>query len=30
VGRRLHRNVFVHEFWRYVDIDLAEKARRLR
>jgi len=25
-----HRNVFVHEFWRYVDIDLAEKARRLR
>jgi ABC-type transport system substrate-binding protein len=24
-----HRNVFVHEFWRYVDIDLAEKTRRL-
>jgi ABC-type transport system substrate-binding protein len=25
-----HRNVFVHEFWRFVDIDLAEKARRSR
>ena len=24
-----HRNVFVHEFWRYVDIDLAERARRI-
>ena len=24
-----HRNVFLHEFWPYVDIDLAEKARRL-
>jgi hypothetical protein len=24
-----HRNLFVAEFWRYVDIDLAEKARRL-
>jgi ABC-type transport system substrate-binding protein len=25
-----HRNVFVRQFWRYVDIDLAEKARRTR
>jgi ABC-type transport system substrate-binding protein len=25
-----HRNVFVREFWRYVDIDVAEKARRMR
>jgi ABC-type transport system substrate-binding protein len=25
-----HRNVFVRDFWRYVDIDLAEKARRTR
>jgi ABC-type transport system substrate-binding protein len=24
-----HRNVFVRDFWRYVDIDPAEKARRL-
>ncbi|MES2991082.1 MAG: ABC transporter substrate-binding protein [Pseudomonadota bacterium] len=24
-----HRNLFVSDFWRYVDIDLAEKARRL-
>ena len=24
------RNVFMRESWRYVDIDLAEKARRLR
>jgi ABC-type transport system substrate-binding protein len=24
-----HRNVFIREFWRYVDIDVAEKARRL-
>ena len=24
-----HRNVFVREFWRYVDIDPAERARRL-
>ena len=24
-----HRNVFLREFWRYVDIDPAEKARRL-
>jgi ABC-type transport system substrate-binding protein len=24
-----HRNVFIREFWRYVDIDPAEKARRL-
>lgn len=24
-----HRNLFVPEFWRYVDIDTAEKARRL-
>ena len=23
-----HRNVFVREFWRYVDIDTAEQARR--
>ena len=23
-----HRNVFMREYWRYVDIDLAEKARR--
>ncbi|MEO8311461.1 MAG: ABC transporter substrate-binding protein [Caldimonas sp.] len=25
-----HRNVFLREFWRYVDIDPAEKARRTR
>jgi len=25
-----HRNVFLREWWRYVDIDLAEKARRLK
>ena len=25
-----HRNVFLREYWRYVDIDLAEKARRSR
>ena len=25
-----HRNVFLREYWRYVDIDLAEKARRTR
>jgi ABC-type transport system substrate-binding protein len=25
-----HRNVFLHEFWRYVDIDLAERARRMQ
>ena len=25
-----HRNVFLREFWRYVDIDPAEKARRLK
>jgi ABC-type transport system substrate-binding protein len=25
-----HRNVFMREFWRYVDIDLAERARRMR
>ncbi|HEY9240287.1 MAG TPA: ABC transporter substrate-binding protein, partial [Burkholderiaceae bacterium] len=25
-----HRNLFVADFWRYVDIDLAEKARRLK
>ena len=24
-----HRNVFMREFWRYVDIDHQEKARRL-
>ena len=24
-----HRNVFLREFWRYVDIDTAERARRL-
>jgi ABC-type transport system substrate-binding protein len=24
-----HRNVFLREFWRYVDIDPAEKTRRL-
>jgi ABC-type transport system substrate-binding protein len=24
-----HRNVFLREFWRYVDVDPAEKARRL-
>jgi len=23
-----HRNVFIREFWRYVDVDPAEKARR--
>ena len=25
-----HRNVFVRDWWRYVDIDTAEKARRLK
>ena len=25
-----HRNVFLRAFWKYVDIDLAEKARRAR
>ena len=25
-----HRNVFLRDFWRYVDIDPAEKARRTR
>jgi ABC-type transport system substrate-binding protein len=25
-----HRNVFLREFWRYVDVDMAEKARRTR
>ena len=25
-----HRNLFVSDFWRYVDIDLAEKARRVK
>jgi len=25
-----HRNVFLREFWRYVDIDPVEKARRLK
>ena len=25
-----HRNVFVREWWRYVDIDLAERARRFQ
>ena len=25
-----HRNVFLREFWRYVDVDLAEKARRTK
>jgi len=25
-----HRNVFLREWWRYVDIDLAEQARRLK
>jgi len=25
-----HRNVFLRDWWRYVDIDLAEKARRLK
>ena len=25
-----HRNVFLREFWRYVDIDPAEQARRTR
>ena len=25
-----HRNVFLREFWRYIDIDPAEKARRLK
>ena len=24
-----HRNLFLAEFWRYVDIDTAERARRL-
>jgi ABC-type transport system substrate-binding protein len=25
-----HRNVFLREFWRYVDIDTAEQARRIK
>jgi len=25
-----HRNLFVREFWKYVDVDMAEKARRSR
>ncbi|MEO6895598.1 MAG: ABC transporter substrate-binding protein, partial [Caldimonas sp.] len=25
-----HRNVFLRDFWKYIDIDLAEKARRTR
>ncbi|HEV7575350.1 MAG TPA: ABC transporter substrate-binding protein [Caldimonas sp.] len=25
-----HRNVFLREFWRYVDVDPAEKARRTK
>ena len=25
-----HRNVFLRDFWRYVDVDPAEKARRLK
>jgi len=25
-----HRNVFLREFWRYVDVDMAEKARRTK
>jgi len=25
-----HRNLFVPEFWRYVDVDNAEKVRRMR
>jgi ABC-type transport system substrate-binding protein len=25
-----HRNVFLREYWKYVDIDLAEQARRLQ
>ena len=25
-----HRNVFMREFWRYVDVDTAEQARRLK
>ena len=25
-----HRNLFVPDFWRYIDIDPAEKARRLK
>ncbi|MEO5697536.1 MAG: ABC transporter substrate-binding protein [Burkholderiaceae bacterium] len=25
-----HRNVFVRDFWRYVDIDTAEQARRMK
>jgi ABC-type transport system substrate-binding protein len=25
-----HRNVFLRDFWKYVDIDLAEKAKRSR
>jgi hypothetical protein len=23
-----HRNIFVREFWKYIDIDPAELARR--
>jgi hypothetical protein len=25
-----HRNVFVRETWKYLDIDVAERARRLK
>ncbi len=25
-----HRNVFVRDFWRYVDVDTAEQARRMK
>ncbi|MEP7297616.1 MAG: ABC transporter substrate-binding protein [Burkholderiales bacterium] len=25
-----HRNLFVAEFWRYVDVDMGERARRLK
>ena len=23
-----HRNVFMHDFWKYIDVDMAERARR--
>jgi hypothetical protein len=25
-----HRNIFVRDFWKYIDIDTAELARRTR
>jgi hypothetical protein len=25
-----HRNIFLREFWKFVDVDMAEKARRAK